>query len=84
MREEEFVSKIKALLADEHDCKESAFDNLVPQMRAAFAKEGSISEDDLTVLFHGSDDDDLPDLLADKYPLIDAIASSIEDDDDDD
>jgi hypothetical protein len=82
--EDDFIASIKAILADENDRPESAYDNLVPQMRAAYAKEGSISDDDLLVIFQGCDDEDLPDILAERYPLTNAIAASVDEDDDND
>lgn len=82
--EDEFVTKIKALLADEHDRKESSFDHLTAKMREAYAREGSILDDDLEVVINGSDDDDVTDALSEKYPLTTEIAASVEDDDDGD
>lgn len=82
--EDDFIARIKALLADEHERPQSAFDHLIPQMRAAYARDGAISDGDMAVIFQGSDDENLPDQLADRYPLLNEIAASLDESDNDD
>lgn len=90
--EEEFITKIKELLVEEHERPAESFDNLIPKMKAAYAAENGVSDKELEVIFLGSDDEDLLDKLADRYPMTNEIAASLydedgedeEDDDDDD
>jgi hypothetical protein len=80
MTEDEFIDRIKILLSDAHERPESAFDPLIPRMREAYAKDGSIADGDLEIIILGCDDDDLMEMLAERYPLTNEIAASLEDD----
>lgn len=81
--EDEFITRVKTLLADEHERPETAFDPLVPLMRAAYEREGGIEDGDLEIIIRGCDDESLTDRLADRYPLTNEIAASLQEDDGD-